>query len=280
MFNHLNFTLIKKYDIVKKFPECRKKLDGHAVQFETIGETGKDVQLCTDANNIRILKNLINDKYTPERICIQAINYLGDINYGQDQNLQMAGCEYFYYWIYDDLLKEEIKGNMDTQNVYDHLIGIFTKRGLYINKLCKPSKTPLKNDDFQKIKDIYNLYKKLYKQSEVINPDDIFKGIVSIVMQYEEKIYTQASEIKELEAPSPCKTNILSPIIITSIITFLTFIFLFILYRFTAFGSWCKNVIKSKIDKRDNINEETHRFQEYEIFSSTPTKYKHNIWYH
>ncbi|GAW84636.1 Plasmodium exported protein, unknown function [Plasmodium gonderi] len=263
---------IKLYDIVKNFPKCEKKLN-ESVEHITILHGEKPSgwkKICIDNENNVSVEGLTLGSHGPKNICYQSMQYLANVNNVKDNPyLKISGCEYFYYWLYELLHKNNnamVKFH-DIQSLYDQLISIF-ENAPFVEKLnlCKPSVELIKEEDFQKIIEIYDIYNPIYENGRSPNKDEIFNELVNIVNKYYEKIYNEASKIRSQVVPcAPCHTNILVPITIT--------------FFFTTFGSWILQLIKGNENRLYYIDLERHIFHGSEEFDIIGRNSRHNILY-
>ncbi|GAW84685.1 variable surface protein [Plasmodium gonderi] len=259
------------HDIIKYFPECSRKIEEKVHKFETeehdnyLGLT-KQCHLYADRDKLR---DVSFDVRGPKDICVQAMEYLVDVNTATSGSLHEAGCAYFYYWIYD-VLKNGIKEISDIQDIYDQLIEIFMKeKNIPIINLCESNKNPIKNDDFHKIVLIYDLYNSIYKNDKVLPKEAVFEEALKILKRYYEELVSKPREIIEIVKEASCKNNSAVTIVITFFVTIM----------FTIFGSWWHNIINKKINRWNNTNEEWNTYQRSEIYSTISRDTGHNMLY-
>ncbi|GAW83969.1 variable surface protein [Plasmodium gonderi] len=284
-FNYykITYSLIMFYAILENFPKCLDIIEKKPknVSTEDKNQYSPWEIECTNEVNITKLRNVHVDNRTPQGICIQVMEYLGEINNDEEQALKDAGCEFFYYWIYYVLFNNNEKKINDIQSQYEELINIYNNAYFKknIKSRCIGSKRPIEHDDFKKILELSSIYNSIYKNTKRDKNDDIFKEVIKIVKLYNSKLENNPSKIIEIVKEPSCKNSSGVTIIITFVVTIIVFLSLFILYKFTIFGSLWRNIINRKISKSYSINEERNVFQGSEIYSVLPSRNEHNLLY-
>ncbi|GAW84151.1 variable surface protein [Plasmodium gonderi] len=270
-------------EILSKFSEFKKKLDGYVCHSLTVGGTTTEEKLCKDGKDR--LEHLFRDMYDPQKICHQVIEYLGVINNENNESFKKVGCVYLYYWIYNDLLKDDKKGINHMPNIYDEFIKIFKEMYKTTNNFCNSSEETIKKEDLPKLTVIYEMYKNKEYIEEFCLPntdDDYCNVLKEHIKKYNNLVHAVVSEIhtpcKQDALPSRGK-NIGSTIIITIFATLLISIFLFVLYEFTTFGSWIRHKILRRRKGLNNIEEKLDGLQGSELFTSMPRNSNHNMLY-
>ncbi|GAW84045.1 variable surface protein [Plasmodium gonderi] len=261
------------YNVLKKFPKCKEKMD-ECVKNSNLGLGSFGESICKNHENADLLRNLIgvNDKL--EKMCIAAMEYLGSVNSG---SLYEAGCEYFYYWIYHDLLGSEKNRINDIQSVYNLLIEIFTKIGFSLERLCKVDES-IKIGDFHKIIKVYDAYNKIVFDSSS-NNDILFNIVVDMMYEHNEQIESLNIQINNPIITTPCQRNIAPPIMITILVALLICIFIFVLLKFSGCSLWIRRAIAWKKNHSDRLGDESNMFEIPEISSSFIRDNKYNISY-
>ncbi|GAW84545.1 variable surface protein [Plasmodium gonderi] len=277
------------YEIVEKFPECNEHINTKQNTITSGGTNNVWEILCLKPDTITTInKHSIDYSGKVSEICVQAMEYLHDVNLRTEEFLKDAGCAYFYYWIFDVAFNK----NMSKINDIPYLFNEFTdllKRNILalnssgkleipINELCLYSQESIIKRDFQKIIYIYNLYDIINSKGGKINKD-VFKQIVNIVKQYNENMESVSCKIVEIPDQPTCKNNILVPIIITMIVTFLISLFIFILLKFTTLGSLIQGATLIRRNVYDNIDEELSRFRGSDIYGTMSRNSVNNILY-
>ncbi|GAW84713.1 variable surface protein [Plasmodium gonderi] len=268
------------YDTVKKFPLCKKKIEEKEIKDPRLGGTWRNE--CKKSGYNSYLKELYTDDIILENKCIQAMEYLSEINNDRNQFLTDAGCEYFYYWIYDVLIKRDEEKINYIQMLYDIFFSIYENSPFRIYKLCDLFEHTFKSDDFNKVIEVYDIYNSIYENTKPEKKDDAFKEAVKIVERYNKKLESKSSEITGILKEEFCKNNSGVTIIITFFVTIMVFLSLIILYKvnyFTIFGSWWRNIIKRKIIRCNNTDKEWNAYQGSEIYSTISRDIGNNILY-
>ncbi|GAW84420.1 variable surface protein [Plasmodium gonderi] len=242
------------YKIAEYFDYCRERLNIHAVESDGTGGTWGNV--CKEESYKKKLKELIGDNGDEEKICIQAMQYLGEVNAAEVDSLKEAGCNYLYYWIYDNIFKKDISKNENIKKIFIELIRIFREKipdkdeiGEHITQ---SNEVPFVVDDLPKVEAIYNINKNdIYIKNACSSyKDEVFcEAIKGYVEKYNIIIKTQDRLIHEpikIQTNTSCQYHIGVPIIITLIISLLTLVFIFLLYKFTKFGSFFRRTILRK----------------------------------
>ncbi|GAW84237.1 variable surface protein [Plasmodium gonderi] len=269
------------YDVLKKFPECKEKMDTHIKQISQ-GQGDWAQTICNKDTNEFLKKVLIVHNNKQVSSCLAAMNYLAAVYQRNDESLNDAGCEYLYYWIYNILPKNDGTDiNVDVKNVYDALLHIYTKflRDNQISdvRICKGLEDPVIDIYNPEIKDIYDMYKKIFKKE--YNQSDIFKDVVDMINNHNTVIGTLNGEISTSRITTPCPRNIAAPIMITFVVTVIVSIFIFVLLKFSECGLWIRRAIVWKRNHWDNISEERNIYQGPEISNSFLRDSRYNVLY-
>ncbi|GAW84555.1 variable surface protein [Plasmodium gonderi] len=267
------------YEIVKKFPECKKMLDEKEIYTPGIG--GIWINACKGENNI--LKKFIDVKTKAEYVCIQAMDFLATVNSPDDINLDEAGCEFFSYWIYSYVLKMNKEKADHIQSIYSDLLNLYSVNLRNMVHKCKNKEKSITNDYVRELAALYHIYinDDIIKSKCAFNRNvDFCNELEYYVKQYNIQINRNKIETKEVKIMLPCKTSILVPITITIVISLLISIFLFILYNSTSYGSWFRRSILRIINRWINRSEEKHMLERPEIYSSSPRISSYDVLYH
>ncbi|GAW83944.1 variable surface protein [Plasmodium gonderi] len=271
-------------EVLSKFPECKRRLDEKVHDSITHeGGLSKD-KLCKESKYK--LKDLIRNIYDPEKICLQVQEYLGEINNELNKSLNKAACAYFYYWIYDELLKDEKKEIKNIPIIYNEFVDIFIKTIKEHNNICKNSDDIIKEEDVPKLTIIYDMYKNEEYMKKACLPnrvDEYCNALRDYIKKYNNITQAILSEIHE-----PFKRDILpshgynigSTIIITIFATLLISIFLFVLYEFTTIVSWLRRTILCKRKGLNNIEEKWEKYEGSDIYYTMSRNNENNILYH
>ncbi|GAW84121.1 variable surface protein [Plasmodium gonderi] len=240
-----------------------------------------------------------------KEICAQTFSYLNDIelyNHGKNK-LKEAHCVYLYYWLYD-----KYKGKKDSneiKNLYNKLINVNNTEQ---DRRCENhNNISISDDEISKLKDIYKIYKNIdklngqdtcsqenskyaqecaniYKQNvescRQHNKTYFCKELIKIKEQYEKVILNlncNNDTPKTLPSFQRNNTTVLTlvPVALTILISF----FLYVLYKFTPYGSCFRCSRIRKKNKCNNIDHYINTLQLYEISNDNFHNKECNILY-
>ncbi|GAW84267.1 variable surface protein [Plasmodium gonderi] len=211
--------------------------------------------------------------------CPTIMSYLYKINYNKDYAFSELGCKYLYYWLYRYLLLEKYKNSVFT--IYHMLLSL--NISVFQGKETKNILRPLfKDEDLKKLTAVYELNKTLHFVNincEPENDNEFCSEVEGIMGKYNLQKKTPVHESFQGIVSSTCRTNIAVPISITIIVMLLACLFLFVVLKFTSFGSWIRREIQRKRYIWDNTYEEKNIFDESEMFNTSLKNIEHNILY-
>ncbi|GAW84421.1 variable surface protein [Plasmodium gonderi] len=260
---------MKDYSFINKFHIYEKIMENIEIREDDPSNAKCKELYNVDSDNV---KSIIIKK------CPQAISYLKTINDKEKSEREIA-CNYFYYWIYHDILQE--KKIINSYKLAIYLITVY--RYLYRNKNIYEIYTSKfsNNDDLEKLNIIYDMYKNhdIIERSCLRKDKDIFCDIIKEKIDPYMKIF-KINDIVAIteEVKTTCKSNVISPIIITFVVTSLISIFLFILIKFTSYGSYIRLGLES-IKKKWNTLDELKILQNSDIPNRIKMNERYNILY-
>ncbi|SBT72738.1 Plasmodium vivax Vir protein, putative [Plasmodium ovale] len=196
--------------------------------------------------------------------CLQIDKFLSHLsNYGEKYTSD--GCKYLNYWIYDKFNQKKGEGNYNILQFYESFKGTYSDQ--YDNNyLLNGCIKEIDENIFRKIQnliDIYDKYNKL-KNDDIQLTGDYCTSAIDCVSSYTlhvkkchesydpdfcmelenfRKLYnlrvSNVTSCKDLQTylPSAINSNVVTIITPFAVILVMPFI-LFILYKFTPFGSW------------------------------------------
>ncbi|GAW84661.1 variable surface protein [Plasmodium gonderi] len=270
------------YEIVHHYPECRTKLAGKPKEITDYLSPSIWAQLCIDNIDNGKLSHLNYHNRNPKDICNQLMEYLADVNGDNIESLNEFGCEYLYYWIYELLHhKDNTVITVHVDEVYDEILNIFIK-GFKSHfggeiKISRCLKDGIKEIDFPKIRAIYDMYNKIITHTYSTN--NIFQDVIDIMNKHNKQIDSVYDEISKSLITTPCRSNIVAPIMITILVTVFIFISIFVLFKFLECGLWIRRAIEWKRNYWDNKGKERNIYQYPEISNSLLRDSRYNISY-
>ncbi|GAW84634.1 variable surface protein [Plasmodium gonderi] len=269
------FLLIKKYTYIEHFPYWKKSIDKNPHISQIF------INECQNRSTYLgiYLSNVSDNK------CHHAMSYLTDLNANENSSLNVAGCYYFYYWIYADILNNEIKNTDDIKNIYEGLLNIYIKAFKTFNRthVCEEYKNTFTNDDVRKLTAIYNIYNSIDVLRDLCgsNREDNFcNEIETIINKYNIIRKYTSKEISETKTLTPCSNNIGVHIIITAVVTLLILIISFTIYKFTTFGTWLRDAIIRKKRHWNNTSDDINLFESSDLSSRNLRNNEYDILYH
>ncbi|GAW84217.1 variable surface protein [Plasmodium gonderi] len=238
-------------------------------------------------------------------ICQRGSYFLGKLEKDKLSQNIYVGCIYLYFWLYD--YKHTNNYNVDMKNLYDIVLTV--SNSITVENICQHYKNYLNDNIYQKLKDIYDLniklmkflnenyehsnvnkckfakeFAQLYMRYENIcsqnNYPDFCNALKNAKMQYSDemnKITCDNFEYKFL--PTFQIHNKSFPKLTTIIGFFIMPFFLFILYKFTPFGSLLRCEILKKRNEWNNKNKEWNIKQSFEISNSVSRDGIYNVLY-
>ncbi|GAW83957.1 variable surface protein [Plasmodium gonderi] len=243
---HCHYIHHTIYELVKSFPDYKKIMD--------LFEDKVDPLYIDKCNNVDIdvygtFKSKIKNK------CPQVISYLYNVYEQNNKNIPEVYCKYLSYWIYHDLLNKKYVNGITI--LYHSLIDVFKSIYKDVNvdilKRMYISDTTLAN-----ITSLYDIYTCL----GIINDNRGYKydknfcnAIKAIQDKNKAEMEARFSALRDQNVVHTCKNKIPFSIIITLFIMFLTTLLLFIVYKFTPYGSYLSHEIKKIKKKWKNIHE-------------------------
>ncbi|SBT56525.1 PIR Superfamily Protein [Plasmodium ovale wallikeri] len=270
----------------------------------------KNNNICSEFIN----RNLIIQD-DPQKVCKAVILFLshlkenkvvtyGDTAYG-DITYKDNGCKYLFYWLYSNVLKNG-QTIENVLNMYKDLYRIYTQHHdnlntfhKYINEMNEHT-----SDKLVKLTNLYNELDDFFTKNEKKKEKEVCKGdFIILYNNYVEECqngydYDFCDELKNfrkkynsfIQKVMKCEELYLLPpverfdILGTTIIPFsfisVTSLILPILYKFTAFGPWIRNLIGKNENIYEYINEETNQsLNTYEIEDDILNMRNYNIPY-
>ncbi|GAW82737.1 variable surface protein [Plasmodium gonderi] len=276
---------------------------GLLLKSYTTNSSGNFNDQCTNIS--KIFSNDLQSNVNA--ICTKVMSYLENIHKTSDNRLITSSCIYLYYWIYEEFKKQEKDNSIYTKMIYDLLIMVYNNRG-NISICNNYAKTIFNDEEMLKLKDIYDMVTILhdlnkegacsneekpnctnqcfntyikYEAECKFNNDHYFCKILNDFRNaYNTKLRNlSGANIHYKLLPSFHTYNIKLTVIIPVLVALITSVILFMLYKFTAFGSYIsQSIIREKnvfnvIAKKRNILEQS------DISSNIPNNRKYNVYY-
>ncbi|CAI7718021.1 PIR protein [Plasmodium vivax] len=268
------------YKYVQQFNDCKQ-------EFEKINPQDKK-QYETQCQN-KTSQYMSNDKSEFSQICTDVLTYFNKLENNYDRVYPLsASCYYVYYWLYFDKLKKKGKTDDEIFGIY-HELSIFYKESVKKDPLCAQYLKLINKKTLNELKDLFSLYENFIKfiatnHPEVYDKCSCARECVNVYNKYLNKCHQGINKDlcneledfrykyneqmkKESECPDVDKTlpstkryDIVMLSSIIFLITVVTSVTVFILHKFTSFGSWICPAKKRKRQIMDNADEETSRY--------------------
>ncbi|SCA48146.1 PIR protein [Plasmodium ovale] len=238
------------------------------------------------------------------KICNISVSFLNDLKKKNDSFYQEDGCKYLYYWLHAETRSEASEDILDVykklNNIFNDQNGGFNIFDNYINQM--------NNDIYQNVKKIILLYDKFNNFEREVMPQNSQKKCTSecitLFTNYVDECrkvydYDFCNKLKKfrehynyfIQSILQCKGeeyllkpveffDIISIIIIPFVLILITSFILQLLYKFTPFGPWIRNILVKKKNIRDNISqEENHLLHNYELDKDDSKKPQYKLAY-
>ncbi|VUZ93406.1 PIR protein [Plasmodium vivax] len=268
------------YKYVQQFNGCK-------VAFEEMKDDGK--QEYRSKCQIKTSGYMSNDPVEYGQICTDVLTYFKKIENNSVHVYPLsASCYYVYYWLYFDKLKKKGKNDNEVFGIYEELVKSYAT-GVSNDFLCTHYLKPLTESTLKELKDLYSLYENFIKfksnncpgvndkcscarecvkiYSEYLDKchqginKDLCNELEDFRYQYNEQM-EKDSECPKVDKvlPSTKRYNIVMLASIIFLITVVTSVTVFILHKFTSFGSWICPSKKRKKQIRNNADEQTCQY--------------------
>ncbi|SBS84757.1 PIR protein [Plasmodium ovale] len=264
------------YSFVWFFPEHKELFD----------EKTKDDDLHENIFCHEISKHFINDHEKYRNPCTQVLKYLSYLESKPSLDYR-ACCKYLNYWLYDNVINNK-KSEYNALKLYQQFKNL--DNDLLDHNICEKYIEDINDDIFSELKELYTLFDKFnhIKKETTSNIANIckiadecstlyrkqeqkcaanYKNIFCNELENFRKVYNSymASKIKcnaeSIILPSFLKNNLAAIIIVPFVIILIVSFILFILYKFTQYGSWLYPLTRRKKVMWDDMIEQTQQFQ-------------------
>ncbi|GAW83942.1 variable surface protein [Plasmodium gonderi] len=224
----------------------------------------------------------IFNEITPnaQKLCTQAMSYLFEIYYNKNVDLKGAGCLFLYYSLYNESIKHGKKSS-NIKQLHDKFIDIYNKIH-YGNTIEKAYYKDINNDVVNNLSVIYKVFSCINNTevSDISTDGKNFCDAVEIIKnEYNLIILEKGSETSKQQISEYCQSNIKIPIIITILVLLIPSFLLFILYKFTPYGSYILSAIKWKRKVYNNTDKEWNIMQSSENFNDLPRNMQYKMSY-
>ncbi|GAW84100.1 variable surface protein [Plasmodium gonderi] len=259
------------YGFVKYFDQCKKIMDDKVNHIDA--SFTSQCSIINEADFSGYLQN-------PKKLCTQAMPYLFEIYYYNNIPLNGAGCLYLYYWLYNKNFKQKTNSSV-VKTFYEKLIDIYNTNYAK-NGTQEIYKKDINDDDIEKLSVIYNVFSFLNNMNDKNqnqSAKDFCYAVETIKNKYNLIIQEKGSETSKQQIVEYCQSNIKLSILITILVLLVPSLLIFIVYKFTPYGSYILRAIKWKKRVLNNRDNKWNIMQSSEIFNDMPRNMQYKMSY-